>query len=424
MNFFSFFAGVLLFCVSSITCAQNLPPLNSNAWNFIFVQNFESNPETNNLSVQGFNHANLYGQLLSTATAGKLKDIRKIYAFDLQSKASNMKSVESIEPFGILSNLGITRSIVNAGDRTTYNSPSYIISNILANHPHGNYVVSMPVELINSTVSEILNSPTPAPVISNGNYNQYIVLSIENGINSAIVYDDNIVSGKTYPSLKLKGGEACSQAAVKFHADKPIASPFAFNKNQIVHLLRHVEAHPTSTFENGNLVCQGAWRAIGVTEILKRKIGVPAHFFTSNPNNIISCDSTCSYIRPSLTIAPFAIEENKQLELASFQWNDPASLATALFTRNAPYGGRFDQSSVLVGWEHGNIESAVTYLFNTIYNNSAAAKLIPKWNFDDYDTIWTISIDERGGATFSNSCEGVPTESLPSTCPAFMPNAR
>ncbi|MDD5057452.1 MAG: hypothetical protein PHQ60_06240 [Sideroxydans sp.] len=423
MKIFSRFGLSCVLAFSHAALADTMPPLNSNAWNIVFVQSFEAAPKTNNLSVQGFNHALRFGQELNTVTAGKSRDIRQIYSLAAQSAAQDMTSLQSIEPFAVLNNREVTHVLVNSGGISAYNSPAYIINNILGNQPRGSYIMAMSADLINSTVAALSDPTAPATGITPGNYNQYLVLSLENGRTAINVYDDNIRPDTRYPDLHLKptAHYACPQKPVTFSAKKPDASKYQFNTNQTVYLIRHVEAHPNSAFENGNFVCQGAWRAIGANDILLKKMGGNAkNVLTTNPGNLIGCDGSCSYIRPSLTIAPYAIWHNQQLMLAEFQWNDAPTLATSLFTRNTPYSSvAFDKSTTLVAWEHEHIVEAVQYLFDTVYANPAAAQKIPAWSFTDYDSIWILKTDDKGNITFSNDCEGIDSNALPSTCPAF-----
>ena len=194
-----------------------------------------------------------------------------------------------------------------------------------------------------------------------------------------------------------------------------------FYVSQTVHLIRHVEAHPTNSFENGNYVCQGQWRALGANSRLKNLMPrLPGYVFSSNPHNLIGCGDACSYIRPALTAAPFAIQNGLPLTLATFKWDDPEDLARALFDRDSPYFPHAaSDANILVAWEHGNLQSAVKKVFKDVYQNPQAADLLPRWSFSDYDTVWILSTDEKGTLTFTNSCEHIPTASLPSTCPAF-----
>lgn len=416
--------ALLLFSLPLFCFAQNLPPLNKNAWNFIFVQSFEPNPSVStNLSIQGFNHANLFGQLLTSATAGMSADIRQVYAWDQQGTGdNNMATLQSIEPFAVLNNLSVVRWLVANGDKSAYNSPAFNINNILANQSRGDYVIAMPADLINSTIQALNSGPVPWQQITPGNYNQYLVLSYENGVASAVAYEDGLKPKTSYSSPQFTSGQ-CQNPPVSFSVPAPKLPSFKLNKKQTVYFVRHVEAHPTSNFENGNFVCQGAWRANGANQILAAKIGnYPYRILTTDPTNIIACSGPCSYIRPALTISPFAIRYNKALDLAKFQWNDPESLAAALFTQGTTYSNpAYNDGITLVAWEHGNIVNAVKYLFQTVYNNPKAARDLPPWSFTDYDTIWVIKSDDDGNLSFSTTCEGIPSSSLPSTCPAFMP---
>ncbi|TXT39724.1 MAG: hypothetical protein FD135_1966 [Comamonadaceae bacterium] len=410
-------------CLLPAAFAQTMPPLNRNAWNIVFVQSFEASPTTNNLSAQGFNHALLFGQLLNTITAGKSADVRQIGSLASKSNPQDMTAIQSIEPYAVLNNRGVSHTVVNSGGITAYNSPAYIINNILSNQPHGNYIMAMPAAMINSTVAALSDPTAPVVSLTPGNTNQYLVLSVENARTAVTVYEDNIKPAAHYPDLNLKptAHYACPQSPVTFTAAKPKTSKFQFNTGQTVLFVRHVEAHPNSAFENGNFVCQGEWRAIGANKILLDKIGGKVNnILTTNPGNLIGCDSNCAYVRPSLTISPFTIAHQQPLTLAGFQWNDAPTLAASLFTQNTPYSSQaFNQATTLVAWEHEHIQEAFQYLFNTLYQNPEAAQKIPQWSFTDYDTLWKLQTNDKGDITFSNSCEGIDSNALPSTCPAF-----
>lgn len=401
--------------------AASIPPLDANAWNIVFVPSFEPNPSTNTLSVEGFNHALRFGQLLDTATAGKERQVRQIMAFTANAQPNDITPLQSIEPYAVLNNRAVSQTIVASGDITQYNSPSYIIAGILAGQPQGDYVVSMPLAMINDTIANLLGPGSGYNGITSRH--QYVVLSLEQGRKTTAVYTDGIAAETRMPSVDLQSAHAaaCPQKPTTFTVKRPTSSFFALNTGQTVYMVRHVEAHPNNTFENGNYVCQGAWRALGAGNALERMMGHPPKtLFTTNPNDIIGCDGTCSYIRPTLTIAPYAVQHGMPLKLAGFQWNDPRSLAASLFTHNTPYSDpAFDRSQTLVAWEHGNLVKAVQYLVADVYGAPDAAKKIPDWSFTDYDSVWTLQTDADGNLTFSNSCEHIDSDALPSTCPAF-----
>ena len=410
---------LILLCLCPFARAQQLPPLNANDWNFVLVQPFETPPSatnSNNLSVTGLNHALRFAQLLNTATAGKQPQIQQVYAFTDASNPGNMAVLQSIQPYALLNNLGVKQLALNPGDVTVYNSPAYFVRQILANQARGTYIMAMPVPMMQALVSELTGS-----TISLDGLQNYLTVSGNGSQFMASIYQDGIQPDAAYPRIPLPARSACPQQPVTVKAPPP-AGLHAYT-DQKVYLVRHVEAHPTGNFENGNYVCQGQWRALGANDILMDKMDKrrPDYVLSSDPANIIDCGEACPYIRPSMTVAPFAIQHGLPLTLAKFQWQDATDLAEALFNRDSPYFQHPAKgSAILVGWEHDHIVKAVNYLLGTLYRNPGAAAQIPDWNFDDYDTIWELSTDKTGALTFRNSCEGIPSTRLPSSCPAFF----
>jgi hypothetical protein len=54
------------------------------------------------------------------------------------------------------------------------------------------------------------------------------------------------------------------------------------------------------------------------------------------------------------------------------------------------------------------------------YYPSGGAPTAPAWSSDDYDSIWTVTLDPKGNLTVNNNvCEGIVSASLPAACPAF-----
>ena len=44
----------------------------------------------------------------------------------------------------------------------------------------------------------------------------------------------------------------------------------------------------------------------------------------------------------------------------------------------------------------------------------------PAWPDSDYDTIWTVTLDDKGNLTVDNAlCEGIDSAKLPVTAPQF-----
>jgi hypothetical protein len=416
----------LLGCFGLLTLSGSLaqnatPALNLNAWNFVLVPTFESKKETskdNNLSITGLNHSLQFAQLLNNIAAGKTEKLRQIYAFTESGNKTDMTPIESIEPYSLLNNLGVKSVSLKKGDESVYNSPAYFVQNILANQARGIYIMAMPDSIMQSIVENLTGS-----TLSKQDSNHYVVLSGKSGAFTVNTYNDHIHPSSHYPDISLAHHSACPQAPLTIKVKKPAG--LKVYPSQSVYFVRHVEAHPNGIFENGNYVCQGQWRALGANAALNKVMNgkKPDYVFTTNTTNIMDGSGTAySYIRPALTVAPFAIQHDLPLTLAPFQWQDEIDLAQALFNPEAPYfQHRKSGASILVGWEHVHIEKAVKYLLETLYKNKKAADKLPEWSFEDYDTVWELSTDKNGDLTFKTSCEGISTESLPSTCPAFFP---
>lgn len=278
------------------------PPLNPNDWNFILIPSFEAGPAPDiNLSTVGLNHALRFGQLLDTLLAGKQHQLRKVYALGLGGSNSVMKPLETIEPFAVLNNIGVkTVALLPDVRPSQYGSPAYFINRIVEGEPRGTYVMAMPRDMIRKMVIAL----TGTSVEVNGTH-QYLVLSGRDNTFEVNTYCDHIADVTTFPRVRLPPRRAvCMQPSVTI----PVKVPHGFHPytSQTVYFVRHVEAHPNDSFENGNYVCRGQWRALGAgTVLLELMHGrVPNHVFTSAPTDIIDCSTSCSYARPSLTVVP------------------------------------------------------------------------------------------------------------------------
>jgi hypothetical protein len=104
---------------------------------------------------------------------------------------------------------------------------------------------------------------------------------------------------------------------------------------------------------------------------------------------------------------------------ASFEMlaqNPPQQLATQasdfFFT-----GGTFSNQSLLVGWEHDHIPATVNALLASYNPNTPP---VPDWPDDDYDTVWTVTLDANGNLSIDNAtCEGISSRALPKAPPQF-----
>ena len=94
-----------------------------------------------------------------------------------------------------------------------------------------------------------------------------------------------------------------------------VVIPPGTNTNQTVYLIRHAEAHPTSSFEDGNFVGAGQWRALSLPNFLPNALRgqiSPTVVYSIDPAQsfTLAADFSVSYVRPSLTVLPYAIANN------------------------------------------------------------------------------------------------------------------
>ena len=88
-------------------------------------------------------------------------------------------------------------------------------------------------------------------------------------------------------------------------------------------------------------------------------------------------------------------------------------------------GGKFSNQTVLLAWESGHIRPFINALLAS-YGGANLPSLpttgspLGGWPSDDYDTVWTISLDAQGNLTVDNAlCEGIASTKLPQTAPQF-----
>ncbi|MFO1414790.1 MAG: hypothetical protein U1F10_12960 [Burkholderiales bacterium] len=240
-------------------------------------------------------------------------------------------------------------------------------------------------------------------------------------------FDSKLDPPATYPVLpRPVAGAACNIQQHPFTTartggvDGAVVPP-GIARNQTVYLVRHAEAHPASSFEDGNYVGSGQWRALALPGFLRDRIQ-PDRIVSLDPAQALSDNgSTFSYVRPSLTLWPYAIARGLPLELVTeFVMSenpfDPATVENEFdyFFR----GRRFEGRSVLVAWEHLHYPPLVAALLRS-YGGSARLPDLD-WPADDYDTIWTVRFDAAGNVTVDNLlCEGIDSSQLPKTPPLF-----
>ena len=463
---------------TTLTVTINAPPLSADNINLIFVvsqdlafqdqASGDVSPSTANLTSKGLQRSLLMAPFLQQAVLG-MNNVTGIYALEpmthLQTTGNypDMVALETIQQFAMLNQISLSDVTANSYpifasysplsvpaevatpvitcpacqglDFNDQNNPNgdneILVEGIIAEGAAGFYVFSAPWEttsdlLTNINLKEGYQLPLPAGY-QGPNYIYAISIppSAPPGNASLVTYNSNLNPPSTYPVLPPPGvvSTACTaQIPFRIPTTGSIPPPPSgvFNTNETVYFIRHAEAHPTTNWEDGNYVGAGQWRALDLPNALRGKI---------NPTQVYSIDpaigfeagvgrSNLSYVRPSLTAEPYAIANNLPFNLAA---------SVAVFTQNAPQlstlasdyffiGGKFSNQTILAAWEHDHIPPTVNALLTTYLSGQTA----PNWPDDDYDTIWTVTLDSGGNLTVDNAlCEGIDSKKLPATAPQF-----
>ena len=245
----------------------------------------------------------------------------------------------------------------------------------------------------------------------------YAISIAPSGTAKLTIYKSNLQPKTTYPALTSAAlvSAACSQPA--FNISAPSSTPPVSNTSETLYLMRHGEAHPAPSWEDGNYVAAGQWRALDLPNALRGKIS-PDQVYSIDPAQaVLSGSNTAwSYVRPSLTAEPYAIANNLPLNLVSdFELNDSTTITanTIDFFFNKP---QFSNHKVLLAWEHKHFAPLV----NALSKKYGSSQTVADWPSADYDTIWTITLDSAGNMTVDNlTCEGIDSASLPAAAPQF-----
>ena len=95
--------------------------------------------------------------------------------------------------------------------------------------------------------------------------------------------------------------------------------------------------------------------------------------------------------------------------------NNVAQLASDYFFT----GGDLSNNTILLAWESTRIKPLINVLLKS-YGGSSLPLLDPEWPIADYDTIWTVTLDDSGNLTVDNAlCEGIDSAALPAAAPQF-----
>ncbi len=437
------------------------------------------NAQTANLTDQGLNRSLQLGAYLQQSVLGG-KNVTAIYALEpmthLQAPDNfpDLVALQTIQQFALLNTITLS---INAGGGPSFSGNSFpinasyaplpvtppsgvaapliqcpscqgldfddqagdnesLLNGIITANAPGFYVFSAPWELVSTLLANInrsnsLNLNLPTAYAGPNSIYAISITPAPTRSASLVTFNSNLNPPSAYPALPspVSSGNSCAATPFSIKVTGGIGGaviPSGINTNETVYIIRHAEAHPESNWDDGNYICAGQWRALDLPNALQGKIS-PQVVYSIDPAQVhlgtlsASGRSDWSYVRPALTAEPYAIANDlpyylvASVELDAQEPPQPATQVSDFFFT----GGQFSSQSVLLTWEHLHIPTTVQALVSSYYPNGGAPT-VPGWNGEDYDTIWTVTLDGNGNLTVNNNlCEGISSASLPAACPAF-----
>jgi hypothetical protein len=421
------------------------------------------NPVTANLSNQGLQRSLMMGTYLKQQLLGG-NNVTGIYALEPMTHLQTINDYPDMAAIGFIQQFALLNQVTIGG--TTANSylinaayaPGDVPVGVVAPSPYlaaaqglafndasGNNVALLN-RIINAnvlgfhvfsapwqTTSALLTAIKAAkgytftlPAAYAGPNFVYVISITPAGSVSFAAFDSKLSPPATYPVLPSPVGSAtCTQQPFFSYSRTAgvngVIIPPGANTNQTVYLIRHAEAHPTAGFEDGNFVGAGQWRALSLPNFMPNALrgqNSPDVVYSIDPAQSFALGGGfgVSYVRPSLTVLPYAVANNVPYRLvADFyigQATDasPAQLTSDFFFTNTNTAGvNLSNQTVLLAWEHQHYPPLITYLLGS-YGGTVPAPTFPPnfWPQTDYDTIWTVTLDGSGNVTVNNAlCEGI-----------------
>ncbi len=454
-------------------------PLSANNVNLLFVVSpdlandplGDINPATANLSNQGLQRSLLMATYLKKQLLGA-NNVTAIYTLEpmthLQSANSypDMAAIGFIQQFALLNQVTVNGTTANSfpigvsyaagsappgvvgptSDVTgcqglDFNDASKnvaLVNGIIQAKQKGFHVFSAPWETISALLTGInqqngYNLTLPATYA--GPNVVYVLSLTPSGSASLASFDSKLNPSATYPELPAPVASTSTAQQPYFSYTliggvNGVVVPPGANTNLTIYLVRHAEAHPAQLFEDGNFVGAGQWRALALPSFLPKALRsqsqpLPDQVYSIDPAQSVSLPTglNISYVRPALTVLPYAIANNLPLHLVSSFFistdTDPNAAKNTndfFFTHNA--GVDLSGHTVLLAWEHKHYEPLINYLLASYGSSITLPQGI--WPQNDYDTIWTVKFDGAGNVTVHNALsEGIDSTKLPATAPLF-----
>ena len=426
------------------------------------------NPATANLTNQGLRRSLSMGSFLHRRVLGD-RNVTQIYALEPMTHAqtgSNLPDIvaaETIQQFALLNQ--ITLSSAPPPRYVPFTSHSYplnvsyapgsvpngvatpsaycgncqgldfndansnnesLVSGIIALGVPGFYVFAAPWETISALMTNIDTLEgyhLELPASFQGPNIIYGISIAPAGTANLLAFNAKLKPAARYPVLPAPRPRSTPCAAqtpfvINVMGGNPGATiPPGVNTNETLYIVRHADAHPLEFWSDGNYICAGQWRALDLPNVLRGKIS-PDEVYSSDPAQTSPGTEGFSWsgVAPGLTVEPYAIANGLPYGLAASYDVTAAQPASDFFFT----GGGFTNHSVLLGYSYQLIAPMVNSLIGSYFAPAASPTTAPPWPADDYDTIWTVTLDGAGNLTVNNSmCEGIDSAKLPATCPQF-----
>jgi hypothetical protein len=464
----------------SSPAAPDPAPLAAGNINLIFVvsddlgyqASGDVNADTANLTAQGLQRALLMAPFLQTSVLGN-NNVTAIYALEpmthLQTANGypDMAALEAVQQFALINQFTMMSPYPDTGSTTGNSfpintsylpgseppgvvtpSPSYpcaacqgldfndvnsdnekLLTALVSAKAAGYYVFSAPWETTSrllASLSALGQSSLQIPSDYHGPNTIYAVSITPSGSASLTTYNSNLKPLSTFPALDPGpvAPSPCQFSTFALSATGPLSN---INKNETLYFIRHANAHPSDIFSNGNYVAAGQWRALDLGNAIPSALQgkpQPTHVYSLDPAQVTpdaglaaSGPTSFSHNTLALTAEPYAIAKNLPYSLVSrfllTDKNGPQKASNYFFQN-----GQFTNQTILVAWEHTNIPQILTALLADYSSVSTYPALA--WDAYDYDSIWTVTLDENGNLTANNSlCEGIDSNQLPATAPQF-----
>ncbi len=450
---------VIMIMVIMAACAGFDPnanvPLSAENLNLIFVASPDCthhaegdvDPNTANLTNQGLQRSLLMATYLKNQILGS-KNVTGIYALapmthlQTANKYPNMAAIGYIQHFALLNQINVRGTTANSYPIHTAYAPGSVPDGVVEPNPYisgaqglafndlsgnnialatriinagapGFHVFSAPWETIRALMADInerygYNLNLPATYM--GPDTVYAISIPSSGRTMLVTHDSTLNPPATYPVLPAPvTAAACTQqtffSATRIAGVNGVVIPPEANTNQTVYLIRHVDAHPTSVFENGNFVGAGQWRALSLPDFLPNALQgqpSPTRVYAIDPAQsfVLGADFSVSYVRPSLSVLPYAIANNLPYYLvASFYIgaaSDPAvAKATSDYLFTNLSGNNLSNQTILMAWEREHYPPLITYLLQSYGGTVPGSRRYPGRR-PSTTTIWTVRLVQAG----------------------------